>query len=74
MTFEHIQALMKGIAPVIHQFVREEIGKADARLAEEVAQLRAELSELRAKLAFDERITSLEAKLEQPRSGIRRIA
>jgi hypothetical protein len=44
------------------------------RLSAEIAQLRAELGELRTKLAFGERITALEAKVEQSRSGVRRIA
>jgi hypothetical protein len=62
---QHIRALAAGFAPVIHEFVRDEIRKANAGIAEEVAHLRAELSELRIKL---------EGKVEQPRSGVRRIA
>jgi hypothetical protein len=60
MTPEQIRALAAGFAPAIQEFVRAEIGKANAKLAEEIAQLRAELGELRTKLHFDERIASLE--------------
>jgi hypothetical protein len=74
MTHGEIRALAAGFAPVIQDYVCAEIGKANARFAEEIAQLRAELSDLRAKVGFDERITALEAKVEQSRSGVRRIA
>jgi hypothetical protein len=74
MTHRETRALMRGIAPIVSDFVRDEIRKSNAKLAEEIAQLRVELGELRSKLAFDERIASLEAKLEQPRSNVRRIA
>jgi hypothetical protein len=70
MTHGEIRALAAGFAPVICA----EIDKANARFAEEIAHLRAELSELRTKLAFDARITALEAKVEQSRSGVRRVA
>ena len=73
MTHGEICALMRGIAPVVSDFVRDEIRKANTDLAEEVAQLKPELTEVRTKLAFDERIASLEAKLET-RSNVRRIA
>jgi hypothetical protein len=74
MTPEQIRALMRGIAPIVSDFVRDEIRKSNAKLAEDIVQLRVELGELRSKLAFDERIAALEAKLDQPRSNVRRIA
>jgi orotidine-5'-phosphate decarboxylase len=74
MTHREICALMRGIAPIVSDYVRAEIGKANARFAEEIAQLRAELTDLRAKVGFDARITALEAKVEQSRSGVRRVA
>jgi hypothetical protein len=74
-THEQIRARMRGIAPVVSDFVRDEIRKVNTGLAGEVAQLKVEkIAELRAKAAFDERIASLEAKLDQPRSNVRRIA
>jgi hypothetical protein len=45
MTPEQIRALMRGIAPVVSDFVRAEIGKPNAKLTEEIAQLRAELGD-----------------------------
>jgi hypothetical protein len=74
MTPTQIRALAAGFAPAIHDYVRAEIDKSNVTLAEEIAQLRAEVGELRAKLAFDDRIASLEAKLDQPRNNVRRIA
>jgi hypothetical protein len=65
MAHEQIRALFAGFAPAIHDYVRAAISKSHAKLTEEIAQLRVELTELRAKLAFDERIASLKAKLDQ---------
>jgi hypothetical protein len=73
MTHGEIRALAAGFAPVIQDYVCAEISKVNASLSAEIAQLRAEFSDLRAKVGFDERITALEAKVEQ-RSNVRRIA